>query len=422
MAYLSEKTLSAVRRDLHAHPETGWEEFRTTALVAEELEERGFTLHLGADAVNDAGRLGVPSTDDVRAARDRARREGAPAAYLDRMGDVTGLVAVKTVGDGSGPTVGVRVDMDALERSEATDDDHLPAREGFVSRHPGEMHACGHDAHTTIGLGLARTLDGEGGFDGTLKLFFQPAEEGGRGGKPMSETDHVTDVDYFFAVHVGLDLETGTVYAARERPLPNAKLDVTFHGEASHAGQNPQEGRNALLAAAAAISNLYAIPRHSDGATRINLGHVHSPNPQNVVPEEVEMRVEVRGATPVLSDYMRAYAERVVDHAGQMHGVDVSTELYGETATFEADQAAVDVVVAAAADVPGVDRVVERGESGGSEDASYLIQAVQRAGGKATYIGIGASNPFGHHHPRFDIDERALDIGVTLLARSIQSL
>lgn len=413
-------TLVEIRRDLHARPEAGWKEFRTTAMVAAELEERGFDVHLGPEAVNVDARLGVPDADELAAAEARAREAGAPDDYLDRMDGVTGLVGVKRYGDG--PVVGVRVDMDALERQEAMDDDHRPAREGFASTHPGEMHACAHDGHTAIGVGIARALDEEGGFDGTLKLFFQPAEEGGRGGKPMSETDHVTDVDYFFAVHVGLDLETGTVYAARERPLPNAKLDVTFHGEASHAGQNPQEGRNALLAAAAAISNLYAIPRHSDGATRINLGHVHSPNPQNVVPEEVEMRVEVRGATPVLSDYMRAYAERVVDHAGQMHGVDVSTELYGETATFEADQAAVDVVVAAAADVPGVDRVVERGESGGSEDASYLIQAVQRAGGKATYIGIGASNPFGHHHPRFDIDERALDIGVTLLARSIQSL
>jgi len=422
MTYLAEKTLSEVRRDLHAHPETGWKEFRTTALVAEELDECGFTVHLGPEAVNVDGRLGVPDDREIEAAVDRARREGAPEEYLDRTEGITGLVAERTFGDGSGPVVGIRVDMDALKRSEAMDDDHRPAREGFASKHTGVMHACGHDAHTTIGLGLARELSEEGGFDGTLKLFFQPAEEGGRGGKPMSETAHVEDVDYFMAVHIGLDAETGMIYAARDRPLSNAKIDITFHGEASHAGQNPQDGDNALLSAVTAIGNLYAIPRHSDGKTRINVGHVHSPNPQNIVPEEVELRIEVRGGTPELSDYMQEYAERIVEHAGGMHGVDVSTELYGKTITFDADEEVIDAVASEARGIDGVDNLIEHGTSAGSEDASYLVQQVQAHGGKATYIGVGASNPYGHHHPRFDIDEDAIDIGVEVLARSVRAL
>ena len=106
--------------------------------------------------------------------------------------------------------------------------EHRPAREGFNSRHPGVMHACGHDGHTTIGIGIARELDEHGGFDGHLKLFFQPAEEGGRGGYPMSKTDHLEDIEHFLALHLGLDNETGKVIAAYERPLSNAKLDVTF--------------------------------------------------------------------------------------------------------------------------------------------------------------------------------------------------
>ncbi len=141
-------SLVELRRDLHAHPEAGWTEFRTTALVAEELDERGFTLHLGADALDVDARLGVPSADEIAGAKVRAREEGASEAYLERMGDVTGLVAEKTYGSGDGPTVGVRIDMDALELTESSDDDHRPARDGFVSRHPGEMHACGHDGHT----------------------------------------------------------------------------------------------------------------------------------------------------------------------------------------------------------------------------------------------------------------------------------
>lgn len=415
-------TLREFRRDLHARPEAGWKEFRTTALVAAELDERGFDLHLGADAVVPDERLGVPDDAEIGAAVERAREEGAPEDYLDRMDGITGLVAERTFGDGTGPTVGVRVDMDALERTEASDDDHRPAREGFASTHPNEMHACGHDGHTAIGLGLARELDESDGFDGTLKLFFQPAEEGGRGGKPMSETDHLDDVDHLLALHLGLGLDTGTVVASYERPLANAKLDVTFEGEPAHAGGRPNEGRNALQAAAAAIQNLYAIPRHEDGATRINVGEVHSPNAQNVIAEEARMRVEVRGRDEELNEYMLDRAERVLEHAAGMHDVDVTTSLYGKTTTFEADDEMVRAVADAAPAVEGVEAVRERKEFGGSEDASFLIRRVQEAGGTATYIGIGASNPAGHHTAYFDIEEESLPIGVGVVANTIRSL
>lgn len=422
MAYASSLSLRELRRDLHAHPESGWKEFRTTALVAASLDERQFTLHLGADAVDADERLGVPTDDAVAAAIERARDEGAPEAYLDRMGSITGLIAEKSFGDGTGPTVGVRVDMDALERSEATDDDHRPAKEGFGSTHPNEMHACGHDGHTTIGVGIARELDDNGGFDGTLKLFFQPAEEGGRGGKPMSETAHLDDVDYFFALHLGLGNPTGTVIGAYENPLSNAKLDVTYEGEPSHAGNAPQEGRNALQAATAAIQNLYGIPRHADGVTRINVGKVESPNPQNIIAEEARMRVEVRGGSADLNDYMLDKAHRVVDHAAGMHDVSVATSLYGKTTTFTADDEMVDAVVNAADALDSVTETIPRMDIGGSEDASYLVRRVQENGGKATYIGVGASNEFGHHTARFDIDEDALDIGVDVACHTIRSL
>lgn len=287
MAYASTLSLRELRQDLHAHPESGWKEFRTTALIAAALDEREFTLHLGPDAVAEDERLGVPDDDAVAAAVERAREEDAPEAYLDRMGDITGLVAEKRFGNG--PTVGVRVDMDALERTESSDEKHRPAKLGFASTHPNEMHACGHDGHTAIGLGIARALDDDGGFDGTLRLFFQPAEEGGRGGKPMSETDLLADIDYFLALHLGLGNPTGTVIAAYENPLSNAKLDVTFEGAPSHAGNAPNEGRNALHAATAAVQNLYGIPRHADGTTRINVGKFESPNPQNIIAEEARL-------------------------------------------------------------------------------------------------------------------------------------
>ncbi|MFB6300881.1 MAG: amidohydrolase [Halobacteriales archaeon] len=422
MAQTSNRALTEIRRDLHTYPEAGWKEFRTTALIAEELDERGFTLHLGGDAVNPDGRLGVPPEDEIKAAVERARNEGAPEQYLDAMDGITGLVAEKTYGDGSGPVVGVRIDMDALERTEAQDEDHRPAREGFASVHPNEMHACAHDGHTTIGLGIARELDSGGGFDGTLKLFFQPAEEGGRGGKPMSETDHLDDVEYLIALHLGLDEETGTIIAGYERPLSNAKLDVNYLGEPAHAGGAPHEGRNALQALATAIQNCYAIPRHGDGVTRVNVGMVRSDNPQNIIAEDAKMRVEVRGGTADLNEYMLSKARRVIEHAAGMHEVDYETSLYGKTVTFEADDELVDLFVDVGEDLDLVETVKRTQDFGGSEDASYLIQKVQETGGKATYIGVGASNPYGHHTSRFDIEEESLEIGVAAVTEAIRSL
>jgi aminobenzoyl-glutamate utilization protein A len=412
-------TLVEIRRDLHARPEAGWKEFRTTAMVAAELEERGFDVHLGPEAVNVDARLGVPDADELAAAEARAREAGAPDDYLDRMDGVTGLVGVKRYGDG--PVVGVRVDMDALERQEAMDDDHRPAREGFASTHPGEMHACAHDGHTAIGVGIARALDEEGGFDGTLKLFFQPAEEGGRGGKPMSETAHLDDVDHLVALHLGLDMETGTVVAGYDRPLSNAKLDVTYRGEPAHAGGAPNEGRNALQAMAAAVTNCYGIPRHADGPTRINVGQVHSPNAQNVISEEASMRVEVRGETAALNEYMLDRARKVVEGAAVMHDVEYETGLFGKTTTFVCDDDMVDRVVGAAGRVDGVDTVHERQNFGGSEDASYLVRRVQQGGGTATYVGVGASNPAGHHTAYFDIEEDSLRVGVDVVVETLRS-
>ncbi|MWV63271.1 amidohydrolase [Halorubrum sp. JWXQ-INN 858] len=423
MSWYADEGLVGIRRDLHRHAEAGWKEFRTTALVAEELERLGYDVALGPDAVVPEKRLGLPSDDVLAAAEDRAREAGAPEAYLERMDGITGAVATRSFGDG--PVVGVRVDMDALERDESRADDHRPAAEGFASVNPGEMHACGHDAHTAIGIGIAREFaDADGtdeGFDGTLKLFFQPSEEGGRGGLPMSETDHLDDVDLLVALHVGLDEETGTVVTAYEHPLSNAKLDVEFSGAPAHAGGAPNEGRNALQAASTAITNLYGIPRHGDGVTRVNVGMVESSNAQNVISERATLRVEVRGGTADLNEYMLSHARRIVDGAASMHDVDVGTSLYGKTTTFEADDEAATLVAEAAAGLDAVTEVRPRKEFGGSEDASYLIRRVQESGGIATYVGIGASNVAGHHTAEFDIDEESMRIGVDTVVEALRS-
>jgi aminobenzoyl-glutamate utilization protein A len=362
-----EEELIALRRDLHKYPESGWKEFRTTSIVADRLDSLGFDLYFGNDAVVPELRLGVPDEQELDAARERAIDEGAPQQYLDQIRDITGLVAIKSYGDG--PVVGVRVDMDALERTEARDDTHRPAKEGFASVHPQEMHACGHDGHTAIGIGLAQAIESST-FNGTLKLFFQPAEEGGRGGKAMSETTHFDDIDYFLALHIGLDYDLGTVVAGAERPLANAKFDVTYSGVPAHAGKNPESGRNAVQALATAIQNLYSIPRHGEGVTRINVGRVTADNPQNVIGETASMRIDVRGGDTTLKNYMVDRTTTIADSAGEMHQVDTDITTYGETTTYTADETMISAVGTTASSHPSVDTVIKRDIFGASEDAS----------------------------------------------------
>lgn len=421
MATFSDRSLVEIRRDLHAHPEVGWTEYRTTALVAETLADLGFTLHLGTAALDPDDRMGVPSDGTLASACARAAEEGAPADYVDRLKDTTGLVATRTFGE-AGPTVGLRVDMDALEREEAADADHHPYRNGYHSRHPDAMHACGHDGHVAIGIGVARALVRTETFDGTFKLFVQPAEEGCRGGLAMSRSGHLDDVDHLLAAHLGLGYETGTVVAGLDRPYANAKLDVTFVGKAAHAGVAPETGRNALQAVATAITNLYALPRDAEGLTRVNVGQVHAPNAQNVIAEEARLRLEVRGENGTINERLLDRARTTVTAAASMHDVDHRESLYGKATTFEADASMVDTVAAAAEQVDGVTRVVPWARIPASEDAAYLVRRVQGRGGTATYVGVGSVSPAGHHESRFDIDEDALAIGVDVLTGGIGRL
>lgn len=418
---LQEK-IREIRRKIHKHPETGWKEFRTTALIARKLDDLGYTLYLGGDALDITERLGVPCDGELKSAKERAHELGAPETYLDEMGLITGIVAEKTFGSKPGPVIGLRFDMDALRITESSDDAHQPAEKGFRSKHPNEMHACGHDGHTAIGLGVAKMLETESEFSGTVKFFFQPAEEGGRGGLPMSNTDHLDDIDYFIGIHLGLGNQTGKIVAGYDNPLSNAKIDVEFHGESAHAGRAPNQGQNALTAATTAVQNLYAIPRHEAGATRVNVGRVESPNMQNVISDMAEMRVEVRGETTDLNEYMLNSSKRIIKHAAAMHEVECNIDLYGKTTTFSADAELASVVADTAESINSVESVIKRKQMQVSEDVSYLIRRVQDEGGQGTFIGIGTDHPAGHHTPRFDIDEDSLEIGTEVIVRSIKFL
>ncbi|PSQ09221.1 amidohydrolase [Halobacteriales archaeon QS_5_68_33] len=421
MATPSHDRLASLRREFHHHPEPAWREFWTTARIVEELETLGVDeIYVGREALAEEERIGVPDEAELETWRERAREAGAREELLDGMaGGHTGAVAV--LDRGPGPTVGLRVDIDGLPREEATGNDHRPAREGFRSE-TGAMHACGHDAHATFGLGVLETIADDPEFSGTLKVFFQPAEETISGGKPMAESGHLDGVDSLLAVHVGLDHPTREVVAGIDGFLAVAQFRAEFAGGPAHAGGQPNEGRNAVQAMATAVGDLYAIPRHEDGATRVNAGRVEGGTATNIVPESATIEGEVRGETTDLMEYTRDHADRIIEHAARMHDCEVAVETMGEAPGAESDDAVVDVVESVAGDVEGVETVLRRDDLGGSEDATYLMRRVQADGGVAAYVGIGTDHPGGHHTATFDVDEESLDIGVAVLADAVREL
>lgn len=244
--------LTAWRRDLHKHPEAGWTEFRTSSFIIKELQALGYKVCFGSDIVNERYMLGVPSEEHLAACQERAVKEGADIKLVQAMtGGFTGAVGILETGR-PGKTIAFRFDIDSNDAVECREDKHRPMVEGFASEHSKEMHACGHDGHAAIGLGLARLLAAHREeLSGKVKLIFQPAEEGVRGAYAMVNAGVVDDVDYFFSGHVGFKATTdNTIIVRTDGFLATTKLDAEFRGVSAHAGAAPEEGKNALLAAA----------------------------------------------------------------------------------------------------------------------------------------------------------------------------
>jgi aminobenzoyl-glutamate utilization protein A len=411
--------LVALRRDLHRHPEPAWCEFYATARLISELERRPLdAVHVGPEVLAD-DRTGVPDATERERWRDRALAAGARADLVDDLDDGTGLIAV--LERGPGPTVALRVDIDALPITESDAESHYPARAGFRSQNEGHMHACGHDAHAAIGVGvLDAVLDSD--FAGTLKVCFQPAEETVAGGGPMARSGHLDDVDHLLAVHVGLDHPTGEVVAGIENFLAVAGFRAEFRGAAAHAGGHPSRGRHAVRAAATAVTELHAIPRHEGGVTRVNAGRIEGGTASNIVPERASVEGEVRGGTTALMEYMEDRADRVLRTAAEMHDCEVTVEKRARAPSAASDDALADLVAEVATGVDGVTSVIERDDLGGSEDATHLMRRVQERGGTACYVGVGTDHPGGHHTPTFDVDEASIPVAVGVLSRAILAL
>jgi len=418
---ISEKVVG-YRRDFHQFAESGWTEFRTASLVARRLVDLGYEVEAGRGVVREADRMGVPPDDVLETSWERARQQGGDGEFMDLMrGGFTGVVA--STGDGRGKTVGMRFDMDALEITEAAGEEHLPAREGFASVNQGVMHACGHDAHTAIGLGVAEILRRMGdSLIGRVKLIFQPAEEGVRGAKSMVGVGVLDDVDFLLGHHVYSRWKTGEIAWGMGGHFATSKFDAELRGSPAHAGGAPHEGNNALLAAATAVLNLHAIARHRAGASRINVGRLTAGTGRNVVSPIAHLMVETRGATTAVNEFMYERAVRVLESAAEMHDCTLEVREMGAAQSADSDQELAERVKEVAMRIGGY-TTRESAPTGGSEDLTYMMTRVQSRGGLATQIGVGArAGGAGHHTSDFDIDEGALRPAMVLLASTALDL
>lgn len=406
-----EQALIAQRRDFHKYAESGWFEMRTSSIIARKLTDLGYEVLVGEDVCDRDARMGVPSAERLEQQYHRAIAQGADPEFVEATrGGMTGVIGILRCGEG--PTVAMRFDIDALGVIESEEADHIPAKEGFGSVNPGFMHACGHDGHAAIGLGVAKVLmEIRESLHGTVKLIFQPAEEGVRGAKAIVARGHLDGVDYFIGSHI-----TGRKEGQEEAVTPGShgslatcKYDVVYRGKSAHAGSSPHLGNNALLAAASAVMNLNAIPRNGEGATRINVGTLNAGSGRNVIPDEAKMEIEVRGATTELNRYMCQYAEKILQAAAQMYGCSCEIKLMGAADSLTSDLAMaerVQRICRLRLGIPCTDTLSV--PSFGSEDIAYMMNRVQEQGGQATFIRALTQTAGPAHNRKFDFGEDVL--------------
>ncbi|MBS0994133.1 amidohydrolase [Gluconobacter cerinus] len=417
MTFPSEVT--AMRRDLHSFPETAFLEYRTASIVAARLTELGYSVRVGPEIMCMDDVRGLPPQEDIHSAQNAALANGAAPYWIEKMPD--GQTAVcGEIKRGAGPVLALRFDMDALPVHESASGNHRPVMDGFASKCEGRMHACGHDGHTAIGLAVAEKLSHPNAeWKGTLRLIFQPAEEGGRGAQPIVSSGLLDDVDIFLAAHVGCQLPSGQIALTADGFLWAEKWNITFTGQAAHAAMCPEEGRNALLAAAIAIPGLYALPRDGKSDTRINVGLLQAGRTRNVIADHAYLELELRASTHEGLARLTASARRTLQGAALTQGVDATIDVYGTAISAASDPDVMERLRDAVCFTNG-GSIVQSWPIGGGDDATFMMQRVQDRGGKAGYCLFGSDIAAPHHASLFDFDETVLQTAVTVLSRFVE--
>jgi amidohydrolase len=363
------------RRDIHAHPELGFEEQRTSDLVAQKLTEFGYEVHRGIGRTGVVGRL----------------RAGTSAR-----------------------SIGVRADMDALPIQEAT---NLTYR----SRHEGCMHACGHDGHTTMLLGAARYLAETRNFDGTVHLIFQPAEEGLGGGQAMVE-DGLFDrfpCDAIFGMHNRPGLAIGK-FQIRTGPMMagGAYFDIAVSGRGAH-GARPESGIDPVIVASHITTALQTVVsrnvRPLDTAV-LSVTQIHAGDAYNVIPEQAFIRGTARAFAPATLALIEQNMRRIAGGVAGGFGASAEVDFRSLFPPLVNDATEAEFIAEVAAELVGSENVNRNGNLVmASEDFSFMLNCRPGA-----YIQIGNGDMPGGcevHNPGYDFNDAALPFGASLFAR-----
>ncbi|MFA5664464.1 amidohydrolase [Castellaniella sp.] len=420
-----EREIIGIRRDLHMNPELGFSEFRTALLVLNHLKSLGIETRFGKDVMDSRYIYGLPDQDVLDQRFDAALKEFPESKdVLERMkGGHTGVVGYLDTGR-KGPVIALRVDMDALPILESADAAHCPAAQGYRSGNDGVMHACGHDAHVAIGLGVAKLLtQAQHELNGKILLIFQPAEEGCRGALPMMKAGVVDEADYFLAVHIGLGAETSMFYPSVNGFLASSKWDIELRGRAAHAGVSPEKGRNAILAAAQIINALHALPRHSQGTSRINVGKISGGSGRNIIADRVRMEIEFRGSTNEVLEYLTENGRKIIEGYAGASGIAAEIVSVGNALAVESNVELANRIRAILDKTPLRENVsAATWSASGSEDATFFMDRVNELGGKSVYTLIGSGVVGGHHNEKFDISEQSILVGIRSLFQAIRGI
>ncbi len=370
-----------LRRDIHRHPELGFQEFRTSDLVAERLSEWGYEVTRGLGGTGVVGQL----------------RRGTGSKRL-----------------------GLRADMDALPIHEATGLPH-------ASVHAGLMHACGHDGHTAMLLAAAKQLAEKGKFSGTLNLIFQPAEEGLGGAKKMMQDGLFQQFpcDAIFAMHNMPGFKPGTLLL-RGGPLMAASenIVITLQGVGGH-GAMPQFAADPVVAGAAIVMGLQTIVSRNVAPLQmsvITVGAFNAGQANNVIPHTATLKLSVRSLDRDVHKTLKRRIQELVGLQAQSYGVTAQIDFQGGYPVLVNTQAETDFAREVALELVGAERVTLQTEPlTGSEDFAFMLDEVP---GSYLLIGNGSEATGGHgacmvHNPGYDFNDANIPVGSaywTLLA------
>jgi|TARA_B110000914_G_scaffold215284_1_gene219019 IAA-amino acid hydrolase len=372
-----------IRRELHKHPELMYEEVKTSALVRRELDDLGIAYQ-------------------------------SPIAK-------TGVLA--SIGNGEGPCVALRADMDALPIHEETD---VP----FRSEIDGKMHACGHDCHTAMLLGAAKILKSkESEINGTIKLFFQPAEEGGAGGKLMRDEGALENpkVERIFGLHVWPQMPTGQIGSKEGTFLAATTfLDLTIKGVGGHAAV-PHLTRDPVLTSAQIITNLQSIiSRELDPLDSgvVSISAIHGGQAANVIPSEVKILGTLRSLTMDGLKSLQIRVKEIAEKIAEAHECEAIVKYPGNDYPPTVNDGEMwDFAKKIGSSMLGKENVNDLEAVMGGEDFAYYTEQV-----KGCFVVLGVQNKeidavYSVHHPMFKADEKALHIGTALhTSFALQSL